>query len=78
MDDRKQYAEKVVTNIIHFMAQAGAGIFPNKETAEKALNEIPEEFHQYIIAALMAAREVKKISMLTKLTSSFSDMSERN
>lgn len=78
MDDHKQYAEKVVTNIIHFMAQAGAGIFPNKEMAEKAFNEIPEEFHKDIMASLMAAREVKKISMLAKLTSSLSDMSEVN
>ena len=30
------------------------------------------------MAALMAAREVKKISMLAKLTSSFSDMPEIN
>lgn len=79
MDDRKQYAKKVVTNIIHFMAQAGAGILPDRETAEKALNEIPEEFHKDIMASLMAAREVKKVSMLAKLASAFplGDMLEK-
>lgn len=79
MDDRKQYARKVVINIIHFMAQAGAGILPNKEIAEKALNEIPEELHKDIMASLMAAREVKKVSMLAKLASAFplGDMLEK-
>lgn len=79
MDDRKQYAKKVVINIIHFMAKAGAGILPDKETAEKALNEIPEEFHKDIMASLMAAREVKKVSMLAKLASAFplGDMLEK-
>lgn len=71
MDDRKQYAKKVVINIIHFMAQAGAGILPDKETAKEALNEIPEELHQEIMASLLAAREVKKVSMLAKLASAF-------
>lgn len=71
MDDRKQYAKKVVINIIHFMAQAGAGIFPDKEAAEKALNEIPEEFHNDIMASLLVARDVKKVSMLAKLASAF-------
>ena len=79
MDDRKQYAKKVVTNIIHFMAQAGAGILPDRETAEKALNEIPEEFHSDIMASLLAAREVKKVSILAKLTTVFplGDMLEK-
>lgn len=71
MNDRKQYAKKVVINIIHFMAQASASIFPDKETAEKALNEIPEEFHREIMASLKAAREIKKVDMLTKLASAF-------
>lgn len=79
MDDRKQYARKVVINIIHFMAQAGAGILPNKEAAEKALNEIPEELHSDIMASLVAAREVKRVSMLAKLASAFplGDMLEK-
>lgn len=60
MDDRKQYAKKVVINIIHFMAQAGAGIKPSKEE----MDQIPEELHQDIVAALIAAREVKKVQAL--------------
>lgn len=60
MDDRKQYAKKVVINIIHFMAQAGAGIKPSKEK----MDQIPEELHQDIMAALITAREVKKYRLL--------------
>lgn len=67
MDDRKQYAKKVVTNIIHFMAQAGAGIKPSKEE----MDQIPEELHQDIMAALIAAREVKKVRALALMAKAF-------
>lgn len=65
MDDRRQYARKVVMNIIRFMAQAGAGIKPSNEEIEA----IPEEFHADIIAALLAARTVKKAAILNKMAS---------
>lgn len=65
MDDRRQYARKVVMNIIHFMAQAGAGIKPSNEEIEA----IPEEFHADIITALLAARTVKKAAILNKMAS---------
>lgn len=67
MDDRKQYAKKVVINIIHFMAQAGAGIKPSEEE----MNAIPEEFHQDIMSALIAAREVKKVRALAMMSQAF-------
>lgn len=65
MNDRRQYARKVVMNIIHFMAQAGAGIKPSKEEIEA----IPEEFHADIMATLLAARTVKKAVILNKMAS---------
>lgn len=65
MNDRRQYARKVVMNIIRFMAQAGAGIKPSNEEIEA----IPEEFHADIIAALLAARTVKKAAILNKMAS---------
>lgn len=65
MDDRRQYARKVVMNIIHFMAQAGAGIKPSNEEIEA----IPEEFHADIMATLLAARTVKKAAILNKMAS---------
>lgn len=65
MDDRRQYARKVVMNIIHFMAQAGAGIKPSNEEIEA----IPEEFHADIMTALLAARTVKKAAILNKMAS---------
>lgn len=65
MDDRRQYARKVVMNIIRFMAQVGAGIKPSKEEIEA----IPEEFHADIITALLAARTVKKAAILNKMAS---------
>ncbi len=65
MNDRRQYARKVVMNIIHFMAQAGAGIKPSNEEIEA----IPEEFHADIITALLAARTVKKAAILNKMAS---------
>lgn len=65
MDDRRQYARKVVMNIIHFMAQAGAGIKPSNEEIEA----IPEEFHADIMATLLAARTVKKAVILNKMAS---------
>ena len=43
-NDRKQYASKVVVNIIRFMAQAGAGIQPSQEE----IDMIPEEFYREI------------------------------
>lgn len=67
MDERKQYAKKVVTNIIHFMAQAGAGIRPSKEEIEA----IPEEFHKDIMASLLASRECKKIAALKAMSKIF-------
>lgn len=67
MDERKQYAKKVVTNIIHFMAQAGAGIKPSKEEIEA----IPEEFYADIMASLLAARECKKITALKAMSKIF-------
>lgn len=67
MDDRKQYAKKVVINIIHFMAQAGAGLRPS----EKEMDAIPEEFHRDIVAALVAAREVKKMRSLAMMSRAF-------
>ncbi len=65
MDDRKQYAKKVVVDVINFMAMAGEGILPSIEEAEKRLDCIPEELHSEIIAALMAAYATKKIAMLS-------------
>nr|WP_303661275.1 hypothetical protein [Bacteroides intestinalis] len=65
MDDRRQYARKVVMNIIRFMAQVGAGIKPSKEEIEA----IPEEFHADIMATLLAARMVKKAAILNKMAS---------
>lgn len=65
MNDRRQYARKVVMNIIRFMAQVGAGIKPSKEEIEA----IPEEFHANIMAALLAARTVKKAAILNKMAS---------
>ncbi len=65
MNDRRQYARKVVMNIIHFMAQAGAGIKPSNEEIEA----IPEEFHADIMTALLAARTVKKAAILNKMAS---------
>ncbi len=65
MNDRRQYARKVVMNIIRFMAQAGAGIKPSNEEIEA----IPEEFHANIMAALLAARTVKKAAILNKMAS---------
>lgn len=62
----KQYAKKVVVNIITFMAQAGAGIKPSKEEIE----QIPEEFYKDIMASLMAAQQVKKLALIAKLSSS--------
>lgn len=62
----KQYAKKVVVNIITFMAQAGAGIKPSKEEIE----QIPEEFHKDIMASLMAAHQIKKLALMAKLSSS--------
>ena len=62
----KQYAKKVVVNIITFMAQAGAGIKPSIEEIE----QIPEEFHKDIMASLMAAQQVKKLALMSKLSSS--------
>lgn len=67
MDNRKQYAKKVVINIIHFMAQAGAGIKPSEEK----MNAIPEEFHEVIMSALIAAREVKKVRALAMMSQAF-------
>lgn len=72
MDERKQYAKKVVTSIINFMALAGAGILPDKETAIEMISEIPEEFHREIMASLMAAREVRKISIATSIATPLS------
>lgn len=65
MNDRRQYARKVVMNIIRFMAQAGAGIKPSNEEIEA----IPEEFHADIMATLLAARTVKKAAILNKMAS---------
>lgn len=65
MNDRRQYARKVVMNIIRFMAQVGAGIKPSKEEIEA----IPEEFHADIMTALLAARTVKKAAILNKMAS---------
>lgn len=65
MNDRRQYARKVVMNIIRFMAQVGAGIKPSKEEIEA----IPEEFHADIMATLLAARMVKKAAILNKMAS---------
>lgn len=70
MDDRKQYAKKVVVNIIHFMAMASSGLLC-KEEAKKMFDEIPEELRPDIMAALMAARTAKKVGMIAKLASIF-------
>lgn len=67
MNDHKQYALKVVTNIISVMAQLGAGIKPNKEEIEM----IPEELHPEIIAALTAARECRKIAAMAAMARIF-------
>lgn len=65
MNDRKQYAKKVVINIIHFMAQAGI------KPSEEEMNAIPEEFHEVIMSALIAAREVKKVRALAMMSQAF-------
>lgn len=70
MDDRKQYAKKVVVNVIHLMAMVSSGLI-SKEEAEKLFNEIPEELHMDIIASLMAARTAKRVGMIAKLASIF-------
>lgn len=70
MTIQKQYTEKVVNTIIHFMAMAGASIL-SKDEAEKMFDEIPEDLQSTVISALMAAREAKKLSMMTKLASIF-------
>lgn len=70
MDDRKQYAKKVVVNVIHLMAMASSGLL-SKEEAKRLFDEIPEELHRDIMAALMAARTAKKVGMIAKLASIF-------
>lgn len=70
MDDRKQYVKKVVINVINFMAMASSGLL-SKEEAVKLFDEIPEDLHVDIIAALMAARTAKKMGMIAKLASVF-------
>lgn len=70
MDDRKQYVKKVVINVINFMAMASSGLL-SKEEAVKLFDEIPEDLHADIIAALMAARTAKKMGMIAKLASVF-------
>lgn len=67
MDDRKQYAKKVVINIIHVMAQTGAGIKPSEEE----INAVPEELRNDIVAALMAAREARKLQALAMMSKAF-------
>lgn len=70
MDDRKQYARKVVVNVIYLMAMASSGLL-SKEEAVKLFDEIPEDLHKDIMAALMAARTAKKVGMIAKLASIF-------
>lgn len=57
----KQYSFKVVTDVIHFMAQSSLGLLSKKSTYEK-LDEIPEEFHTIILASLLAARQTKELT----------------
>ena len=66
-DDRKQYASKVVVNIIRFMAQAGVGIQPSQEE----IDMIPEEFYREIMASLMTSRAVKKLQTLAAMSQAF-------
>lgn len=70
MDDRKQYAKKVVVNVIHLMAMASSGLL-SKEEAIRLFDEIPEDLHKDIMSALMAARMAKKVGMIAKLASIF-------
>lgn len=67
MDDRKQYAKKVVVSIIEFMALASTGVKPPKVM----MDAIPEELHGEIITSLMAAREVRRISVLKSMSEAF-------
>lgn len=67
MDDRKQYAKKVVINIIYVMAQTGAGIKPSEEE----INAVPEELRNDVIAALIAARETRKLQALAMMSKAF-------
>lgn len=55
--DTRLYSKEVVTNIIHFMSMAHAGIKPDQEL----MDSIPEEFHAIIAASVLAAKEVEKV-----------------
>ena len=63
----KQYPRKVVENVIYFMAQSSLGLLSKKSTYEK-LDKIPEEFHNIILASLLAARETKKLANIMAKT----------
>lgn len=71
MNDHKQYADKVMEKVIDFMAMMGARVIPTPEEAKRLLDEIPEELHQRIIAALSAAQITKRIAMMKKMAESF-------
>lgn len=53
--ESNQYSEEMMMNVIHLMAQVGAGLKVTEEECEK----IPVELHKHIAAALLAANTVK-------------------
>lgn len=71
MNDHKQYTAKVMEKVIDFMAMIGAGVIPTPEEAERLLDEIPEELHPRILAALSAAQITKKVAIMKKMAESF-------
>lgn len=60
------YAPKVVENIISFMAKAFVGICDKEE-----LQQIPEEFHNDILANLMTAKTFKRIMAVKAASQAF-------
>lgn len=66
MDERRMYAPKVVQNVISFMAKASVGICDKEE-----LQQIPEEFHDDILANLMTAKTFKKVMAVRAASQAF-------
>lgn len=66
MDERRMYAPKVVENIISFMAKASVGMCDKEE-----LQQIPEEFHNDILANLMTAKTFKRIMAVKAASQAF-------
>lgn len=71
MNDHKQYAAKVMENVIDFMAMMGIEVIPTPKEAKRLLDEIPEELHSRILAALSAAQLTKRAIIMKKMAESF-------